>query len=438
MGQPPIADFQEDREARLRHGRSGRRAYFVALPVIAAVVAVALLGMIGSRIAPGGKIRPSVSAELAVGSISPSPAHTLQWDNAAPSRIDIPGLTSLPSNASQVVPFDMPPDTLPFDSDSGNFLYGADQGLFVMTAKQTPFQVGTARPCGEIRQAAISGGRVIYSEMVPAGYRGDGNAGCPTFGLTVDWFVSIADFSGVAHQVANGNVAVTNENMAATPGAVPAEYVPSVAITDTTYGFSRPDKSGTSAVVEVHLLGDDSPIFHSDPFQIPVQLLLGDGRLVVVATGPVVDDAAAPQSVWSTTNWQPFGTVGHATGAVALSRDGRRLAFTSCSKVGCPSVETIAPDLHWGMALPVAATFVSVDSGPNSELEATAWISSTPDGTAYIGVSSALGDNNIALVGLDQPTWICVQDDTLLWLSLGQEGSVRLNRMDLRSMPHAT
>lgn len=273
---------------------------------------------------------------------------------------------------------------------------------------------------------------VIYSEIVPAGYSGDGSAGCPNFGDTVDWYVSITDFTGLTHQVASGTYAVP-------PGAGPASATPSVAITDVTYGFSRPDWTGESGLVEVHFLAGDTLVFRSEALILPAQVNLSYGRLVVVSSGPAAANRVdGPLSVWSTTDWSlPLDAIGLTSGAVALSRDGQSLAFAGCDKVGCNSLETFAPGVHWGIQLPIPATFVSVDSGPNSRFNATAWISSAPDGTPYIGIESALGGKEIALVGMDQPIWTCVQDDALLWLSLGPDGSAHLSRLDLQSVLQA-
>lgn len=439
MNQPPLAHFQEDREARLHHRKSDRRTYLVALPVVAAVVGVALLGVLGSKVAPDDKDRPAASAAIAVASGSPSPAHTLQSDNAAPSLIDIPGLTSMPASKGDALTEDLPPDTLPLDADGGNFLYGSGPNLFVVTAARTTVSVGQAHSCGQIERAAISGLNVIYSEIVPAGYSGDGSSGCPPLvGVdALDWYVSVADFTGLTHLIAKGTYAVP-------PGAGPASAAPSVAITDVTYGYSRPDWTGKSGMVEVHALADDSLVFRSEALALPVEAYLSVGRLVVVSSGPLAaNNPDVPVSVWSTTEWsRPLDAVGLTAGAVALSRDGQRLAFAGCNKVGdgleCTSLDTFAPDVHWSQQLPTAAAYVSVDSGSNSRFKATAWISSAPDGTPYIGVATDVVDNRVALTGPDRPMWICIQDDTLIWLSLTPDGSTSLTRLDLQSVLQAT
>lgn len=157
LKQPPLAGLLEDREARLHHGRSGRQGYLVALPVVAAVVAVALLGMLGSKVAPEGKVRPSASGALAIAPGSPSPAHTLRADDPAPSPFDIPGFSTIRVNIGDTVTEGLPPDTLPLDADGGNFLYATGDNLFVLTSTQTTVSVGAARSCGHIERAAMSG-----------------------------------------------------------------------------------------------------------------------------------------------------------------------------------------------------------------------------------------------------------------------------------------
>ncbi|HEX7490810.1 MAG TPA: hypothetical protein VF337_03795 [Candidatus Limnocylindrales bacterium] len=261
-----------------------------------------------------------------------------------------------PSNA---VPFDMAPDILPFDSEGGDFLYGSDQRLFVLTGTQTTLQVGTARPCGQIENAAISGVAVIYSEIVAAGYSGDGNADCPNFGDAVDWYVSITDFNGTVRQVARGTYAVP-------PGSDTASAAPDVAIAAGAYGFSRPDKGGKSAVVEVHLLDDDTQIFHSDPFHLPVQILRGAERLVIIGPGPVaVGDSNDTLSIWSATDWQPLEAIGLTSGAVALSPDGQTLAFAGClSPTQCTFLNMLSTNGDSGISLPATATSVSTVWGP--------------------------------------------------------------------------
>jgi hypothetical protein len=429
MEQPPILELRDDREARLDRGRSGWRAYLVALPVVAAVAAVAFLGVIGPKGTPTGTTRPSAH-----------PTPTPHWTAApTPSPIDVPGLSTIQVSDTNTVTAALPPDTLPLDADGDNFLYASAGGLYALASNQTPLtpiQVATARPCGLIETASLSGTDVIYSEVVPPGYSGDGSADCPGFGDAVDWYVSITDFVGATRQIASGRYA--------DPQIEPAIAAPDVAIANGTYAFSRPDPSGTAAVVEVHRLVDDTRQYKSVALAVTVEVRLGDGRLVVVSPGPAPRDSLDDMLlVWSTTDWShSLDPAGLAFGAVALSRDGRRLVFAGCEQDGdkrkCDSLETFEPDVHRSRQLPMPATFLSVDSGPNSHLLATAWISSGAGGRPYIGVDSTLNDKGIALVGMDEPMWVSVHDDALLWLSLAPDGSATLNRLDLLSVISAT
>ena len=429
MEQPPIVEFRDDREARLDHGRSGWRAYLVALPVVAAVAAVAFLGVTGPKGTSTGTARSSAHS-------TPTP----YWVAApTPSPIDIPDLSTIQVSDTNTFTAALPPDALPLDADGDNFLYASAGGLYVVSSNQTPLttiQVATALPCGQFEKASLSGTDVIYSELVPAGYSGDGSEGCPGFGDAVDWYVSITDFRGVSRQV-NGGTYVDPQIGAATAA-------PDVAIANGLYAFSRPDRFGKSAVVEVHRLVDDSQQYESVALALPVHVRLGEGRLVVVSSGPApADSLFGTTSVWSTEDWaQPLGAVGLAFGPVALSRDGRRLVFAGCERDGdkskCDSLETLAPGIHWARQLPTPATFVSLDSASDSRLNATAWISSTLDDRPYIGVDTALGDKGIALVGINQPTWVGIHDDALLWLSLAPDGSATLARLDLLSVISAT
>ena len=423
MEQPPFVEFRDDREARLDHGRSGWRAYLVALPVVAAVAVVAFLGVTGPKGTPSDAAWPSAHS-----------TPTSHWTAApTPGPIDIPGLSTMQVSDSDMVTAALPPDTLPLDADGGNFLYATAGRLYVLASNQTPLtpiQLATARPCGQIEKGSLSGTDVIYSEIVPAGYSGDGSEGCPGFGGTVDWDVSITDFVGVTHQIASGTYAF--------PASIgPAAPVPDVAIANGTYGFSRPDGSGKSAVVEIRRLADDAVQYKSVALTLPLQLRLGDRRLVVVSSGPAPRDGLDDMLlVWSTTDWShSLDPAGLAFGPVAVSRDGRRLVFAGCEQDGdkrkCDSLETFEPDGHRSKQLPTPATFVSVDSGSNSRLNATAWISSAFDGRPYIGVESALGDKPMALAVAQTPVWASINDDTVVWLSLADGGGAYLNRMDL-------
>ena len=430
MKQPPIVEFRDDREARLYHGRSGWRAYLVALPVVAAIAGVAFLGVTGPKGTPSDTARPSARS-------TPTPL----WTAApTPGPIDVPGLSTIQVSDSETVTAALPPDTLPLDADGGNFLYATAGRLYVLAwgqTPQTPIQVATARPCAQIDKASLSGTDVIYSQIVPAGDAPGGRGTCPSLADAVNWYVSITNFSGVGRLVASGT-------SAGQPPDGVAASTPDVAIADAMYAFSRTDSSGTSTVVEVHRLIDDSLQYKSVALALPVQVRLGDGRLVVVSPGPApVDGLAGTTSVLSTDDWtQPLVPFGLTAGPAALSRDGRRLAFSSCEpdgdKLKCDLLETFAPGIHWGIQLPIAATFVCAGSGPESDLAAVAWTSYAAGGSPYIGVDSALGDKGVALVGMDQPMWISLQGDALLWLSLAPDGSAALHRLDLLSVISAT
>jgi hypothetical protein len=165
----------------------------------------------------------------------------------------------------------------------------------------------------------------------------------------------------------------------------------------------------------------------------PAQVLLGDRRLVVVASAlPASGSPDDAPSVWSTTDWSlPLVGVGPTSGGGSLSRDGQRLAFTGCApdgdKLVCESLETLAPDGHWGTQLPAPPTSVSTDSGPSSHIPATVWISTALDGTPYVGVQSPLFEGAaLALTGLGQPMWVHVEDGLLTWLSLSTDGRATL------------
>jgi hypothetical protein len=326
----------------------------------------------------------------------------------------------------------MPPDANPFDSDGGNLLFGtSDTSLYLFTPLQSTVLVADHRPCGQIKQAAIAGMRIIYSEIVPSGYQGDGSSGCPNFDESVDWHVSIRDIGQGSREVASGTYSIS-------PGAGPADAAPAVAIGEVAYGFSRPDWSGTSSVVEVHLLNDDGELFQSDPFHLPVQLQLGDGRLVV-ASGPATADVQdGLLSVWSTTDWsRPLDPIGLTSGVVALSRDGQRLSFASCGKSDCNSLETLEPGGGWEMGLSSPASSISIDSGGASLLQATTWISTAANGTPSVRVVTGPGDHPIALAGLETPVWVHIQADVVTCLSLTSVGTLQLMQFNLRSVLQA-
>jgi hypothetical protein len=305
LKQPPIANFQEDMEARVCRRRSGRRGYFVALPAVAAIVAVALLGMVGSRLSSAGNAHPSGSPEAALISASPT-GPALRPPPPGPTPGPVLRLSNIWVDQNQTIEYDLPMDALPLDADGRNFLYTSGRDLFVLAPKQNTFHVATAPVCGQIEQAAISGNEVIYSEMVPAGYAGDGSEGCPNFGDAVDWRVSIVDFAGgTSHEVAKGTSAVP-------PGAGPAGAVPSVAITEFTYSFSRPDWSGKAASVEVRTLAGDELVPQSDPLLTPVQVHLGNSRLSVVSPGFSADqNQPSSYTLMATRNWSvPLQSIG--------------------------------------------------------------------------------------------------------------------------------
>jgi hypothetical protein len=428
MGQPPIADFHEDREARLHHRRSGRKAYVVAFPMVAALIAVALLGVAGSRLAPTGKAQASGSPGTALASASASPTGRASWPLASSATpVEVFGLSNLRVNVDQMVGYDMPTDTLPLDADGDKFLYTSGPDLFVLALKQNTFQVASARPCGQIEQAALSGAEVIFSEMVPHGYSGDGSEGCPTYEDAVDWYVHLYDYTtGLGLDIASGTSQVP-------PGAGPAQAVPSVAITASTYAFSRPDPTGKTAVVEVRTVAGGELAFQSEPVFTPVQVHLGVSRLAVVAPGFASNQD--PQSWYSLMVTQDFSGplqfVGLTSGIVSLSRDGRRVAYAGCvDGAQCLTVKTLEGDAQSSRAISTPATSVSADSAMSS-LHATVWITATPDGTPYLGLATTQKLDGMALTGFDTPMWARVQDDMLLVLSTTSSGIVRLTQVHL-------
>ncbi|HEX7490809.1 MAG TPA: hypothetical protein VF337_03790 [Candidatus Limnocylindrales bacterium] len=431
-----MARFHEDREVLLPHSKSGWRAYLVALPVVAAVVAVVLLGVAGSWSAPEDTARPSAFEHLAMASSSPFASPTQPTPTPQPTPYVLPEFLTIEVNPADRIAYDVPSDTYPIDADGETFLFSTnDTSLFVLTPSRSPIRVATPRPCGQIEQAAISGMQVIYSEIVPYGYYGDARYGCPAnFEDTVDWYVSIVGTTGGSRVIDSGNYSIAADAGVADAG--PADAAPRVAITDLTYAFSRPNPTGESAAVEVHRLADDKRLFNSASLLTPVQVRLGGDQLVAVSPGPAwADRPDGALSVLTTTDWAtPMQVVSHTSGLFALSRDGKRLAFAGCNgDAQCGTLEAIDPGVHWGLGLDSPATSLSIDSGAASMFQATAWISAT-DGASSVHLIVGSSDNRIALSGLETPLWVHIQADVLLCLTITSNGRVQLMRLDLNQV----
>jgi hypothetical protein len=430
MAQPPVADFYEDKETRMRHRRSGRRSYLVAVPVAGLVLAVAVLGAVGPRIAPahtGGT--PSTSPGAMVPAESPTQAIWSPPITAPTAQVS--GLTEMRVIPRSVKTMSLDAGLNPVDADGGNLLYVSGNDLFIANAAQggKPARIATARPCAWITGAAISGDRLIYAEIVVPAPPDTSAPSCPTSGPT-GWHVSLVYLpTGDVSEVGAGTFS----------GVGPAGStlaLPVVDISQDVYCFSRPAADGQSATVEVHALADHGRVFASDPLPVPLQLKLANTKLIVAVFSPEEGATPGQQVILETNSWSsPLGRIGVIDGPMSLSRDGTRMGYSSCESMPCQPVIRIENDGDEATLLPAPPIWLSVDSAA-SALQTVAWISQTNsnEGGVYLGLKCNLWKDPVALEGISQPNWVHVQNDTLVWISFsGSDGSATLSQLELQT-----
>lgn len=439
MNQPPVSSFGRDPGSALRRDRLARRPYVVAALIVIAGLAVALLGITGPRPSPQPSI-PEVTTAAPANSGEPdtapsagaSPSIGQDWaqTNATPNPAYIEGLINLYVDGADVRSVGLGSSVVPVAAYQKNLLYSSGAVLYLVNPAKSERarKVATSGRCGRVTQAAMNAGMAIYVEVAPAGSSQGNSAVCPNWGALVDWKITIVDLaSSETHQAAAGTIA-SNDASWSQPAVL------CVALADHEYAFSRPDAFADTAPVEVHDLLDDRLIFRSDRLGGLRQLQLADSRLVVVASvdpegGPLGRQAVLETEAWSS----PLRTVGYTTGAVSLSRDGDRLAFASCdATVGCQTITLVGGLDPQVLSLPLGAGSVAVDTG---NLGTVAWATqrSPEDPTSYVGVRNARWPESVALVGIAPPTWIYVQSDVLLMVSVAAGGIVQLYEVDLGS-----
>ena len=437
MAQPPVADFYEDKETRLHRRRTGRRSYLIAVPITGLVLAVAILGAVGPRNAPAHSGATAGSSGIGPASVEPTETGQAIWSPpvAALPTFGIAGFRALIVN--NAMNMTLGAGVNPMDADGADLLYGLGNDLFIANAatQSEPVHVATGRPCGWVTQAAMSDVGVIYAEVVPPGAPGDASATCPDFYATAEWHVTIVDRSTrTAREVGSGTYSGLGQ-------AGPAEAAPAVDIAESVYSFSRPEREGHRAVVEVHDLGQDKRFYASDPLAIPMQIELADSRLTVSV--PSSDDSTlvGQRVVLATDSWgSPLTQTAITMGPVSLSRDGRRLAFSSCEDMPCRPAIRLQEEAGPATYLPAPPTWLSVDS-VSSALQTVAWVSPTNldssfsnDQTWYLGLKCNRWAEPVLLSGIRAPSWVHVQDDTLLWVSFDpSDGSAQLSQLELQS-----
>ena len=426
MAQPPVAEFHEDREMRLRHRRSGWLPCLVAVPVVVAVAAVAILGALGPKTGPSRTNQPTPSGTAALGKVSPSPQAMWTPPPGPSPTSNIAGLANRSVDQSKVTSHNIGAGVLPMDADGDTFVYLSGPDLFLTNTIKSvdPIQLSPSAPCTQVVQAAISGVDVIYSriDVNPE----DSAGGCDA-GTTLHWEVDIVDWSTLKTRLVASGSCVDGE-------AGPVSEAPRVAISENAYAFSRTGSDGGSSAVEVHSLADDGRFFSSGTLSLPMQINVTNNRLIVVAPAADSQDLA----ILSTDNWSTqLAVVGVTTGPVSLSRDGTRLAYENCSQDTCaPTLWIDGVDLT-PMQLPSEASWISVDSITSSTLQSVAWlpILGADDQSPYIGLICA-GRSPMALTGITgivNTGWVHVQDDILMWLSNAPDGNATLYSLDLAS-----
>ena len=444
MNQPPIARVEEDREGSMQRHQLGRRPYLTAVPVVLAVVVVALLGVLGPRPAgSGGRSGATGSADASAqdtvaGPPSVSPQPSLAWPLVtlpAPSGADhIAGIPNIQVDAGDVESTSLGGDATPLAEYQSELLYLQGSSVELVDAvKPASATIAKVPPCVSLGGAALNATQTVLSEIASAGSFAKNAAHCPDWGSLQDWRVILVDVvSGASQIVASGTVQADAKSL--------TFEAPHVSIANNVYAFSRPDRSGDLASIEVYALPGDRLLARSVGLTGVAQVSIGDAKLAVVAAlMPIVGDSVAgtEETVYWTDSWDsPLAPLGDTSGPLALSRDGSQLAFASCpakSKGLCDRVFVLGQSSSWSYNLPSRAFALAADGGP---LHTVAWTSQTSaeDPGPYIGLTNFNWPHPIALVGISAPIWVAVEGDLLMWVSVSpDDANLVLNEIDLTS-----
>ena len=406
------------------------RPYFRIGAVVVLGASILAAGILGPRPAPS----PTSSPKPSLVARNPSPPAPSIASSPSTVERTAKGIEALNGLARVVPPAGQLGTTwLPGHITSGSmaavgtrlfFITGGDQiqSTDVRSNGDVRELVGVPA-CQGINQLAAAGHELAYVVTSPGGPTSQVND-CGGAGK-VSWSVWLVDLNGGSpRRVAGGIRTATSIDV--------SEFPIHLALTDTAYAFDRPPASAATLgeTVEVHAL-DGRLLWTSRTDQAVADVMLGGGTLAILtdvfahATGVAnlyTSDAVHPDPV----------PVGQAARSASLSPDGTHLTWEVAFQPPFPGPDprdVVIETVDSGSEMPVLAL---TDGDAPAPLRPTVlstkrglivtWFATTSDGAVHPAVRYAAGGNGAFLPSLQEPVWMSVQGNTLLWVAESADG----------------
>jgi hypothetical protein len=423
----------DDRSDLVFHGRSSKRPYLAAVPLIAALVVVAGIGALGPRPGsrstgqlPGGPDQASASdsneGTAQASAPDPSPSWLVVGSTPEPYAELAPnvGLARLEVGDGSIRSSEAPAG-YPSIAFSGHQVFvgtGADVTRIDFDETGAPELIASMDPGYVVGALATTGTKVIVLEAPLPEVCGD--TGCPTT-AGPDWEVLILNPDG-----SDGRIAETFPQSS----GVDRLITPLLAAADGQWAVSRPDlRPGHtgSTVIEVH--SDSGQLLWSTSTRSDVlKLTLGGSRLAAVLGDPsegesrsvaVADAAHRDLAPGASVSWD-----------ASISPDGRYMAWDSGGCVvtqdGIGNRQVCPPDDR----SETLRAFADPSVGTWGNGPMTVWAIDTLDGH-WLGISApAALANDVWLANGGSPSWFGVQGSLLVWASFTKTG-IEIHEVDL-------
>ena len=432
---------------RIRTGRPYLRVAAVAA-IAAGILSVGILGPHPSQKVASASVSAAPTGSTAVALVEPTPppaAASIDPDEGPRQLQAITGLrqvTQVPGETLTWLPLQI--TSRSFGIVGKRLFYVVDTDRIESSVLDSAADVQTlvtVPRCQAINQIASAGNSLMYVVTFATGPSVTIGS-CAGFGQTT-WEIWLMDLpTGHTHKVASG--------IRQTPGIDVAEFPIHIALTASSYAFDRPNDvadSGGPETVEVHAI-DGRMLWTASTTGHVADVLLGGGKLAVITQQP--RPALGTETLWLAGSGKPrLLEVAEQVTSAALSADGSFLSWDTLLQVGLSS-QSFVPNIGIEDTRSGAVTFlpqpttadIAVSSEPIVSLTAhgalAAWFATAPDGTAYPafsrlaaapGAGTALGSEVPATAGrsgflesAQQPVWMTVQGNSLIWVAEGRDG----------------
>jgi hypothetical protein len=435
-----VDDFRTPIEGRARFGRP----YLKVAAVIGFAAALLGFGYFGPH-TPGSQTSPSPSVS-ALPTPQPTPVPTLaSIATPTPREADIAGLTRFEPPAGRIavtwLPGQVTSESMALVGAELYFIVGGSQIDSTEVGANGPFvPLVTAPSCQGINQLAAAGGKLIYVVTSPGGPSAR-VASCGKPG-SVSWSLWMVDLqTGDRHEVAAG--------VRPAPTIATLEFPIHIAMSSTAYAFDRPPSTPEAAqgeTVEVHRL-DGSLLWTSATKRPVADVMLGGDRLAVLTQS--LSTAPRVYQLSTSTSARPdLVSVDLPASSASISADGSTLVWDVAYLGHVP-----------GQPGPSRVQLKNLDAGRESDLTTltgnafpeplhpevwsirgrrlVTWFTTAPSGAVYPAIRDVGGSNGIFLPSVQEPIWVGIEDNTLVWVAESPDGwsgvalSVDLSALDL-------